>query len=134
MVGGGILQETGTLDRLSIETATVSRFEPFEILLEDIQSDKFVGDGTTLEFTLVNTSATTDDLTVTIDNVIKTTANDGTTVFTLSGSKITFTLVNVPAVGAQIFVYSNNDKIILNATDANVQTQIIVYLLKMKKK
>ena len=27
--------------------------------------------------------------------------------------KITFTLVNVPAVGAQIFVYSNNDKIIL---------------------
>ena len=120
MVGGGIQLEDSSTDRLSIETATVTRFEPFEILLEDIQSDKFVGDGTTLEFTLVNTSATTDDLTVTIDNVIvKPTANDGTTVFTLSGSKITFTLVNVPAVGAQIFVYSNNDKIILNATDAN---------------
>ena len=120
MVGGGIQLEDSSTDRLSIETATVSRFEPFEILLEDIQSDKFVGDGTTLEFTLVNTSATTDDLTVTIDNVIvKPTANDGTTVFTLSGSNLTFTLVNVPVVGAQIFVYSNNDKIVLNGTDAN---------------
>ena len=37
----------------------------------------------------------------------------------MSGSKITFTLVNVPALGAQIFVYSNNDKLVLNATDAN---------------
>jgi hypothetical protein len=128
MVGGGIQLETGTLDdstittdRLSIEVGTVSRFEPFEFLLEDIQSDKFVGDGTTLEFTLVNTSATTDDLTVTLDNVITPpVATDGTEVFTLVGSKITFTLLNTPAIGVQIFVYSNNDKIILNATDANL--------------
>jgi hypothetical protein len=128
MVGGGIQLETGTLDdstittdRLSIERGTVSRFEPFEFLLEDIQKDKFVGDGTTLEFTLVNTSATTDDLTVTLDNVLTPpVARNGTEVFTLVGSKITFTLLNTPAIGTQILVYSNNDRIILNATDANL--------------
>ena len=120
MVGGGFQLEDSSTGRLNLEDGTISRFVPFGILLEDIKSDKFVGDATTLEFTLVNTSATTDDLIVTIDNVvINATANDGTTVFTLSGSKITFTLANVPALGAQIFVYSNNDKLILNATDAN---------------
>ena len=120
MVGGGFQLEDSSTGRLNLEDGTKSRFVPFGILLEDIQSDKFVGDATTLEFTLVNTSATTDDLIVTIDNVvINATANDGTTVFTLSGSKITFTLANVPALGAQIFVYSNNDKLVLNATDAN---------------
>ena len=120
MVGGGIQLEDSSTGRVNLEDGTKSRFEPFGILLEDIQSDKFVGDGETLEFTLVNTSATTDDLTVTIDNVIiNATANDGTTVFTLSGSTLTFTLLNVPTLGAQIFVYSNNDKLILNATDAN---------------
>jgi hypothetical protein len=120
MVGGGIQLEDSSTGRVNLEDGTKTRFEPFGILLEDIQSDKFVGDGETLEFTLVNTSATTDDLTVTIDNVIiNATANDGTTVFTLSGSTLTFTLLNAPAIGAQIFVYSNNDKLILNATDAN---------------
>ena len=70
MVGGGIQLEDSSTGRVNLEDGTKSRFEPFGILLEDIQSDKFVGDGETLEFTLVNTSATTDDLTVTIDNVI----------------------------------------------------------------
>ena len=127
MVGGGFQLETGTLDdanittdRLSLENGTVSRFEPFDIILEDIQSDKFVGDGTTLIFTLVNTSATDDDLTVTINNVIQNPiADDGTVLFALSGSKIEFTTIAIPAVGSQIFVYSNNDKLILDATDAN---------------
>ena len=127
MVGGGIQLETGTLDdsnittdRLSIERGTVSRFEPFEIELEEIESDKFVGDGTTLRFTLVSTSATNDDLTVTIDNVIQNQiANDGTTLFNVSSGVLEFTSIAIPPLGSQIFVYSNNNKLILNATDAN---------------
>ena len=127
MVGGGIQLETGTLDdsnittdRLSIERGTVSRFEPFEIALEEIESDNFVGDGTTLRFTLVSTSATNDDLTVTIDNVIQNPiANDGTTLFTVSDGVLEFTSIAVPPLGSQIFVYSNNNKLILDATDAN---------------
>ena len=117
MVGGGFQLEDSS-DRLTLEAGTVSRFVPFEILLEDIQADKFVGNGTTLEFTLVNTSATTDDLIVTINDVIiSAIANDKTTVFTLIGAKITFALASVPAVGDQIYVYSNNDKLVLNGTD-----------------
>ena len=127
MVGGGFQLETGTLDdanittdRLSLESGTVSRFEPFEITLEEQQNDKFVGDGTTFQFTLVNVSATNDDLVVTKDNVIQNPiADDGTVLFTLSGSTLEFTTIAIPEVGAQLYVYSTNDKLVLNATDAN---------------
>ena len=127
MVGGGFQLETGTLDdanittdRLSLEIGTKSRFEPFEIALEEQQNDKFVGDGTTFQFTLVNVSATNDDLVVTKDNVIQNPiANDGTVLFTLSDSTLEFTTIAIPELGAQLYVYSTNDKLILNATDAN---------------
>ena len=127
MVGGGFQLETGTLDdtnittdRLSLESGTVSRFEPFQITLEEQQNDKFVGDGTTFQFTLVNVSATNDDLVVTKDNVIQNPiANDGTVLFTLSGSTLEFTTIAIPELGAQLYVYSTNDKLILNATDAD---------------
>ena len=49
MIGGGIQQETGTLDNSSITTDTIiledftnSQLEPFKIELESTQSDKFI--------------------------------------------------------------------------------------------
>ena len=61
MVGGGIQLETGTLDDSSftddaiiLESGTTTHLEPFSIILEQITTDSFKGDGSTTEFTLTN--------------------------------------------------------------------------------
>ena len=52
MVGGGIQLETGTLDDSSftddaiiLESGTTTHLEPFNIILEQITTDNFKGDG-----------------------------------------------------------------------------------------
>ena len=52
MVGGGIQLETGTLDDLSLtddsiilESGSTTHLEPFSIILENVTSDTFRGDG-----------------------------------------------------------------------------------------
>ena len=126
MVGGGILQETGTLDDSSITTDTIliedasqTQLESLNIQLEQILDDKFEGDGTTTVFTLVNLDASTDIIYITIDNVQLTeTANDGTTNWTASGTTLTFT--TAPADGALIYVRGNEiNNLVLDGTDSS---------------
>ena len=54
MVGGGIQLESGTLDDLSLtddslilESGSTTHLEPFAIILENVTSDTFRGDGET---------------------------------------------------------------------------------------
>ena len=76
MVGGGIQLETGTLDDSSLtddaiilESGTTTHLEPFSIILEQITTDNFKGDGSTTEFTLTNLNTTTDTITVFVDDI-----------------------------------------------------------------
>ena len=99
MVGGGFGLETGTLDDSTftddafiLEAATTVSLEPFSIQLEQVTTDRFVGDGTTTAFTLSNLTSTTDTIQVTVDNnPLSETAKDGTTNWTASGTTLTFT-------------------------------------------
>jgi len=128
MIGGGVQLETGTLDDADItddsilleEASIISLSSEFNIQLEQSLSDIFVGDGTTTAFTLVNTSASTDTLIVTLNNVLTTETNalTGDTIYSASGSTLTFT--DAPAKGVQIYVYTEkNDTLILNGTDSD---------------
>ena len=92
VVGGGLRQESGTLDdsdvttdNIILETAsTFTSEEPFDIILETRDEDFFIGDGSTRSFKLTNLSSLTDTLQVFIDNVLTLpTAKNGDTVFTI---------------------------------------------------
>ena len=126
MVGGGFGLESGTLDdstftddAVILEDATTVSLEPFSIQLEEVTTDRFVGDGTTTVFTLSNLTSTTDTIQVTVDNSPLTeTAKDGTTNWTASGTTLTFT--DAPADKAQIFVYNQaNEFVVLDGTDGS---------------
>ena len=118
MVGGGILQEAGTLDDSDITTDTIilevgtKAIEgTFNITLETQQSDSFTGDGETTAFTLTNTSAATDTLYVTLDNV-------KTTAWTAVTTTLTFT--DAPGDGVRIWVRGNEvDNLLLDGTDGS---------------
>ncbi len=125
MVGGGILQETGTLDKstittdvITLEDATNTQLEPFTLSLETTNTDNFIGDGTTTVFTLSNTSGTLDVLTVYINDVLyKDTADDNTAQWAATNTQITFTFA--PALDAKILVRGNEvDNLILDGTDS----------------
>ena len=126
MVGGGILQETGTLDditlttdAITLESDTSTSLQPFNIILETTQSDSFTGDAETEAFTLVNTNASTDDLKVYLDNILTAATNsEGSVIWTASSATLTFT--DAPAVGVRIFVEGNAiDNLLLNGTDSS---------------
>ena len=75
-IGGGIVQETGTLDDSNVTTDTIiletdSNFteEPLDIILETKGVDFFVGNGVTRVFSLNNTATLTDTLTLYLDDV-----------------------------------------------------------------
>ena len=118
MVGGGILQEAGTLDDSDITTDTIvleigtKAIEgTFNIILETQESDSFTGDGETTAFTLTNTSAATDTLYITLDNV-------KTTAWTAVTTTLTFT--DAPGDGVRIWVRGNEvDNLLLNGTDGS---------------
>ncbi len=124
MVGGGVQLETGTLDDSSLtddaiilESGTNTHLEPFNIILEQITTDKFKGDGTTTAFTLTNLSASTDTITVFLNNVKQdATRKDGLSNFTLVGTTLTFR--DAPPNNARVdCVGKSDDALILNGTD-----------------
>ena len=126
MVGGGIQLESGTLDDSSLtddaiilESGTTTHLEPFSIILEQITTDSFKGDGSTTEFTLTNLNTTTDTITVFIDDIKRNATNtDGTTFFTLSGTTLTFN--TAPANRTKIRLEgANNDALVLDGTNSS---------------
>ena len=77
MVGGGILQETGTLDdsdittdAIRLEDCTNSQLVPFEIILEDgnLIQEEITPDSSTTQFTLTSLNANTDNIRIFRDN------------------------------------------------------------------
>ena len=128
MVGGGIQLETATLDDSSLtddaiilETGTNSQLEPFNIQLESNVTDRLRGDGETAAFTLTNTNANNDTIKVNLNNVVTSSTNAaGETVWTASGTTLTFQSDFIPALGVEIFVYADrNDLVILAGTDGS---------------
>ena len=76
VVGGGILQETGTLDdsdvttdTIILETDSLESVVESEIILEESIRDVFVADGQTTTFLINNSSTLTDTLTLYLDGV-----------------------------------------------------------------
>ena len=127
MVGGGILQETGTLDDSTITTDTIiiedasqTHLESFKFILEDILDENFIGDGSTTVFTLTNLNSTTDTILITVDNVVFPETNpslETPTNWTVSGTTLTFT--TAPADDAKIYVRGNAiNNLILEGTDS----------------
>ena len=125
MVGGGIQLESGTLDDLSLtddslilESSSTTHLEPFAIILESVTSDTFRGDGDTKVFTLTNLNANNDTISLYVNNVLTNTTNIlGNTVFTLSGTTLTFT--DAPADGAIIYLQgSETDHLLLDGFDS----------------
>lgn len=93
-IGGGIVQETGTLDDSDVTTDTIilepdSNFteEPLDIILETKGVDFFVGNGVTRVFKLNNTSTLTDTLTLYLDGVkTEQTAVNGDSVWSIENT------------------------------------------------
>ena len=146
MVGGGIQLETASLDDSSLtddaiilESGTTSQLESFNIQLESNVTDRFRGDGETTAFTLTNTNASNDTIKVNLNNVVTSSINSsGETVWTASGTTLTFASDFIPASGVDIFVYaSRNDLLILDRTSSGGDDaghnliQIVLKSLKM---
>ena len=125
MVGGGILQETGTLDDSDITTDTI-RLEDgtktslinFEITLEDgnfLQED-ITPDSSTKVFTLSTLNASTDSIRVFKDGVeLNATDPAGDTVWSVSG--VTLTFVTAPTTDIPYRVKGSKvNKLLLNST------------------
>ena len=114
MIGGGILQEVGTLDDSDITTDTISLEDgidsslvPFEIILEDgnlIQED-ITSDSSTKVFTLTSLNVNTDDIRIYRDGVLlNSTDTTGDTVWSVSGTTLTFDTVPTTGVSHVIKV------------------------------
>ena len=128
VVGGGILQETGTLDDSSVtaeniilESGTDSGLVPFEIILEDgnlVQED-IIPDSSTKVFTLSSLNSTTDDIRIFRDNIqLNSTDIAGDTVWSVSGTTLTFT--TAPTTGIPHVIKGNSvNKLLLNGTDGS---------------
>ena len=126
MIGGGILQEAGTLDDSDITTDTITLEEstnislvPFEIALEDghlIQED-ITPNSSTTTFTLTSLNANTDDIRIYRDGILLS-ATDiaGDTVWSVSGTTLTFT--TAPTTGIPHVIKGNSvNKLLLNSTN-----------------
>jgi hypothetical protein len=115
VVGGGILQEAGTLDdsdittdNIILESGTDSGLVPFEFILEDgnlIQED-ITPDSSTKVFTLSSLNANTDNIRIFRDNIqLNSTDAAGDTVWSVSGTTLTFT--NAPTAGIPHVIKGN---------------------------
>ena len=124
VIGGGIQLESGTLDDSTItddilileddgQTSLVS----FDFQLETTLTDYFQGDADTTAFTLVNTNADNDTLTVYVDNVLTPAVNVLTNGNIWSASGTTLTFVEAPSKNAYIVVQAGIDHILLDRTD-----------------
>lgn len=128
MIGGGILQEAGTLDDSDITTDTItleggtdSSLVPFEIALEDgnlIQED-ITPDSSTTQFTLTSLNSNTDNIKVYRDGILlSATDAAGDTVWSISGTTLTFT--TAPTTGIPHVIKGNSvNKLLLNGTDGS---------------
>ena len=96
MVGGGILQETGTLDDsdittdvIRLEDGTDSQLVPFEFILEDgnLIQEEITPDSSTKVFTLTSINAKTDHNRIFRDNSLLNSTND-------QGSTVGLTIVH----------------------------------------
>ena len=125
MVGGGILQETGTLDDsdittdvIRLEDGTDSQLVPFEFILEDgnlIQED-ITPDSSTKVFTLTSLNANTDNIRIFRNNkLLNSTDAAGDTVWSVSGTTLTFT--TAPTTGVPHVIKGNSiNKLLLDNT------------------
>jgi len=130
VVGGGIVQEAGTLDdsdittdAIILESGTDSGLVPFEFILEDgnlIQED-IIPDSSTKVFTLSSLNSTTDDIRIFRDNIqLNSTDIAGDTVWSVSGATLTFT--NAPTAGIPHVIKGNvANKLLLDRTTAGSQ-------------
>ena len=130
VVGGGIVQEAGTLDdsdittdNIILETGTDSSLVPFEFILEDgnlIQED-ITPDSSTKVFTLSSLNANTDNIRVFRDNIqLNSTDAAGDTVWSVSGATLTFT--TAPTAGIPHVIKGNvANKLLLDRTTAGGQ-------------
>jgi len=128
MIGGGILQEAGTLDDSDITTDTItledgtdSSLVPFEIILESgnlIQED-ITPDSSTTQFTLTSLNANTDNIKVYRDGILlSATDAAGDTVWSVSGTILTF--ATAPTTGIPHVIKGNSiNKLLLNGTDGS---------------
>ena len=126
MIGGGILQEAGTLDdsdittdTITLEAGTDSSLVPFEIILEDgnlIQED-ITPDSSTKVFTLTSLNANTDNIRIYRDGVLlNSTDTAGDTVWSISGTTLTFT--TAPTTGIPHVIKGNSvNKLLLDSTN-----------------
>jgi len=127
-VGGGILQETGTLDNsdittdiIHLEDASTISLVPFDIILEDgnlIQED-IAPDSSTKVFTLSSLNSTTDDIRIFRDNIqLNSTDAAGDTVWSVSGATLTFT--TEPTAGIPHVIKGNvANKLLLDRTNSS---------------
>ena len=125
MVGGGILQETGTLDDsdittdvIRLEDGTDSQLVPFEIILEDgnLIQEEITPDSSTKVFTLTSLNANTDNIRIFRDNrLLNSTDAAGDTVWSVSGTTLTFT--TAPTTGIPHVIKGNSiNKLLLDNT------------------
>ena len=130
-VGGGILQETGTLEDTAktdacivFERGTVESEVSFNFILEQKRRDIFYGDGESKDYTLTNTNASEDTLEVELNGqiysstIVGQTRDSIITRWTASGTTISFT--NILPVGTEVKVEATNvDSLILDGTDGS---------------
>ena len=112
MVGGGILQETGTLDDsdittdvIRLEDGTDSQLVPFEFILEDgnLIQEEITPDSSTKVFTLTSLNANTDNIRIFRNNkLLNSTDAAGDTVWSVSGTTLTFT--TAPTTGVYLML------------------------------
>ena len=124
VVGGGIQLESGTLDDSTItddiiilEDAGQTSLVSFDFQLETTSTDYFQGNADATIFTLVNTNADNDTLTVYVDNVLTPAVNALTNGNVWSASGTTLTFVEAPSKNAYIVVQAGIDHILLDRTD-----------------
>ena len=128
VVGGGILQEAGTLDNSNIITDTITLEEstnvslvPFEFTLEEgllVQED-ISPDSSTKVFTLTSLNSTTDDIRVYRDSkLLESIDAAGDIVWSVSG--VTLTFINAPTAGIPHVIKGNDaNKLLLDRTNAS---------------
>ncbi len=126
MIGGGILQETGTLDNSSITTDTITLEEAtntslvsFEIALEDsyLIQEEITPNSSTTQFTLTSLNSNTDDIRVYKEGVLLSTTDvAGDIVWSVSGTTLTFTTAPTTSV-SYVVKGSSFNKLLLNGTD-----------------
>ena len=130
-VGGGILQETGTLDDtaktdacIELEAGTLESEVSFNFILEQSRRDLFYGDGESKDFTLTNTNADEDTLVIKLNGkifpsrIIGQTRDSSRIRWTASGTTISFT--NALRVGVEVTVEATNtDNLILDRTTSS---------------